>query len=181
MKQLLSIFLLLLPCTAAFAQQKPARSYYEEARQAGALPTLPYVCFRSAEETSQNPGVEAPYTDSTFAMLATSQQIGETIKSKTNSHMNDADQRTLVEIRGHDFLYIVGFDHGVNGGGRFFVRKDPNDPSKADWAFEGTTGTQHKPLTWDFNINWGTLRFRETLTIGSDSITYYGQCELVGK
>ena len=95
MKQLLSIFLLLLPCTAAFAQQKPARSYYEEARQAGALPTLPYVCFRSAEETSQNPGVEAPYTDSTFAMLATSQQIGETIKSKTNSHMNDADQRTL--------------------------------------------------------------------------------------
>jgi len=181
MKQLLTLFLVCWLCSSALAQQKSARSYYEEARKAGALPTLPYVCFRSAGETSQNPGSEGPYTDPTFAMLATSQQIAEMIRNKTNGQMSDADQRQLAEIRGHDFLYIVGFDHGVSAAGRFFVRKDPNDPSRGDWTFEGTVGAQNKPLTWDFNINWGTLRFREMLTVGSDSITYYGQCERVGK
>jgi hypothetical protein len=181
MKQLLTLFLLLWPCTTTFAQRTSARSFYEEAKQSGALPSLPYACFRNATETSQNPGMEAPYTDPTFAMLATSQQIGEMIKSKTNGQMSDADQRKLAEIRGHDFLYIVGFDHGINSGGRFFVRKDPNDPSKADWVFEGTAGAQNKPYIWDFNINWGTLRLREIISIGGGSVTYYGQCELVGK
>jgi hypothetical protein len=117
---------------AALAQQKSARSYYEEARRAGALPSLPYVCFRSAGETSQNPGLESPYTDPTFAMLATSQQIAEMIKSKANGELSDADRRKLEEIRSHDFLYIDGFDHGIDGGGHLFVRKDPNDPSRAD-------------------------------------------------
>lgn len=101
------------------------------------------------------------------------------IKSKTNGQMSDADRSKLAEIQGHDFLYIVGFDHGVNGGGRFFVRKDSNDPSRADWIFEGTSN-QNRPYTWDFNINWGTFRFRETLTMDSLRLTYYGQCEVVG-
>jgi hypothetical protein len=181
MNRLLAVCVMCLLCITVNAQQKSARSYYEEARQAGALPSLPYVCFRSAGETSLNPGQETPYTDPTFAMLATSQQIAEMIKSKTNGQMSDSDQRNLDEIRGHDSLYIVGFDHGINRGGRSFVRKDPNDPSRTDWVFEGAGDAQTKPYTWDFNINWGTLRFREVVTIGSGSITYYGQCELVRK
>ena len=181
MKQLLTVFFVCSLYSTALAQQKSARSYYEEAKQSGALPSLPHVCFRNATETSQNPGMEAPYTDPTFAMLATSQQIAEMIGSKTNGQMSDADQRKLAEIRGHDFLYIVGFDHGINGGGRFFVRKDPNDPSRADWVFEGTAGAQNKPYIWDLNINWGTLRFRETVSVSGESVTYYGKCELAGK
>jgi len=151
------------------------------AKQAGALPSLPYVCFRNTMETSQNTGVEAPYSDPTFAMLGTSQQIADIIESKTNSQMADADRRKLGELRGRDWLYVDGFDHGVDGGANIFERKDPNDPSRAEWVFKGPAGGQSKPFTWDFNINWGTLRFRETLTMDSDSITYYGQCEMVGK
>ncbi len=103
MKQILMLSLLLFLCTAALAQQRSARSYYEEAKQAGALPSLPYVCFRNAMETSLNTGVEAPYTDPTFAMLGTSQQIADIIESKTSSQMADEDRRKLGELRGHDW------------------------------------------------------------------------------
>jgi hypothetical protein len=181
MKRFSTVIMVCSLSTVALAQQKSARSYWEEARQAGALPTLPYVCFRNATETSRNPGVEAIYTDPTYAMLGTSEQIADIIQRKTNGQLSDSDQQKLEQLRGHEQLFIDGFDHGVDGGAHLFERKDPSDPSRADWVFEGTTGALSKPYIWDFNINWGTLRFRETLTMGSDSITYYGQCQLVGR
>jgi hypothetical protein len=166
--------------TTTFAQQKSARDYFEEAKQAGALPSLPYVCFRTTTVTSQNYKEES-YNDPTFAMLGTSQQIADIIKSKSNTRMTMLLQKFLNS----DFLYMQGFDHGIAGEHSIFNRKDPNDPSRADWVSEGTVGDAKTPLIWTFNINWGTLRFRETLTAGSDSntytITYYGRCELVDK
>jgi len=167
--------------TNTSGQGKPARTYYEEAKQAGALPSLPYVCFRAIGEMSSAPGREAPYNDPTFAMLGTSQQIADIIKSKGYSQMTSADRERLQQLRGRDWLYIEGFDHGVDGGSHIFDRKNPGDPSRAEWVFEGTGGSQNQPFTWNFNINWGTLRFRETLSMGSNSMTYYGQCEAVSK
>jgi hypothetical protein len=95
--------------------------------------------------------------------------------------MSAADRERLQQLRDREWLYVTGFDHGIEGGSHLFSRMNSDDPSKADWIFEGTAGSQNQQLTWDFNINWGTLRFRETLTIGSDSMTYYGRCEAVGK
>jgi hypothetical protein len=182
MKRLLpSLLLLCCLLTSASAQEKSAHAYYEEAKQAGALPSLPYVCFRSTWEMSQAPAREAPYNDPTFAMLGTSRQIADIIKSKSYAQMSSTDRERLKQLHNRDWLYIDGFDHGVDGGSRIFDRKNPDDPSRAEWVFEGTVGSRNQPLTWDFNINWGTLQFRETLAMDSDSITYYGQCEAVSK
>lgn len=167
--------------TGALAQDRSARAYYEEAKHAGALPSLPYVCFRTSGEISLAPGKEVPYNDPTFAMLGTSGQIADIIESKSLDQMSAADRERVQQLREREWLYVNGFDHGVDGGSHLFNRKNSNDPSRADWVFEGTAGSQNQQLTWDFNINWGTLRFRETLTIGSDSMTYYGQCEAVSK
>lgn len=167
--------------TSALAQQKSARAYYEETKQAGALPSLPYVCFRATSEMSLAPPREGPYSDPTFAMLGTSRQIADIIKNKSYDQMTNADRERFQQLRDHDWLYVDGFDHGVDGGSRIFDLKNPRDPSRSDWVFEGTIEGQNQPLTWDFDINWGTLRFREILTMGPDSITYYGQCEAASK
>ena len=180
MKRLLTVFVVCFLCTIAPAQQKSARTYYEEAKQAGALPSLPYACFRATWGMGTAPGLELPYNDPTFAMLGTSEQIADIIERKINGQMNDTDRQQLKNLRDHESLWVEGFDHGVDGGAHMFERKDPSDPSRADWVFEGTTGAQSKPYVWDFDINWGTLRFRETIGTGSDSLTFYGQCELVG-
>jgi len=109
MKRLLpSLLLLCCLLTSASAQEKSAHAYYEEAKQAGALPSLPYVCFRSTWEMSQAPAREAPYNDPTFAMLGTSRQIADIIKSKDYGRMNDADREKLRSLRDSDYLYIQG-------------------------------------------------------------------------
>lgn len=180
LRERLSPTLLLLGylLTGAHAQQRSARAYYEEAKQAGALPSLPYVCFRSTWEISTAPGREMPYNDATFAMLGTSQQIAGFIKEKSPAQTSTAKWKQLMHA---NWLYVDGFDHGIDGGAHIFTLKDPTNPSRADWVYQGSVDSDKKPLTWDFNINWGTLRFRETLTIGSDSMTEYGQCEAVSK
>jgi hypothetical protein len=177
--------MLLLGCllTSANAQQKSARVYYEEAKQAGALPSLPYVCFRTSTEASFAPGRELPYNDPTFAMVGTSQQIADFIKKKSPAQTSTAAWKRLMDA---NWLYVDGFDHGIDGGAHMFTLKDPTNPSRADWGYEGTVDSDNKPLTWDFNINWGTLRFRESITVGSDTLTsctltYYGQCEGVSR
>lgn len=176
MKRFLPLLAIGCLLTNSVAQQKSARTYYEEALKAGGLPSLPYVCFRTTTETSQNQK-EVPYNDPTFAMLGSTKQIADIIKNKNHEHMNDTDRGKLQKLRGSDYLYVQGFDHGVDGGVHVFDRKNPEDPSRADWVFEGIS--KKTPFTWDFNINWATLRFREKLSMNSEFITYYGQCELV--
>jgi hypothetical protein len=172
--------LLFLCCLIAVshAQTKSARDYYQEAKEAGALPSLPYVCFRTTTEALQR---ETSYVDPTFAMLGTSQQISEIIKNKSYERMSKSEREQLQQLRATDYLYVQGFDHGVKGPSNIFDRKDPNDPSRSDWVFEDSLEGKRAPLTWYFNINWGTLRFREQLTMNSDTLFFYGQCELVNK
>lgn len=169
-----------LMMASASAQQKSARAYYQEAESAHALPSLPYVCFRSSAEMSFAPGNEVPYNDPTFAMLGTTAQVAEVIKAQSPAKMSASDREELDQLRHRDSLVMEGFDHGINGGMQFFDRNDASDPARAEWVFKGTFGSQGKPVTWDLNINWGTLRFRERITIESDSMTYYGRCEPAG-
>jgi hypothetical protein len=167
------LFAFILGCfpISAPAQQKADRAYYEGAKQSGGLPNLPYVCFRNILEVS---GAQVPYGDATFAMVGTSQQLAETIKAKDPAQVNTAKWKQLMAA---DWLYIDGFDHGIDGGGHLFTLREPTNPSRADWVFEGTAGEGKGPFVWDFNINWGTLRFRESIRMGSDALTYYGRCE----
>jgi hypothetical protein len=158
----------------ALAQQS-ARSYYEEAKSAGGLPNLPYVCFRNTMEVS-GAQIPLPHGDSTFAMVGTSQQIAEKIKEKDPAQEGTVKWNQLMHA---DWLYIDGFDHGIDGGSHLFTLRDATNPSRADWVFEGVAGADKGSVVWDFNINWGTLRFRERISMGSDALTYYGRCESV--
>jgi hypothetical protein len=159
---LISAPLLVLGCLQTHAQQKSSRDFYEEAKKADALPALPYVCFRDDD------------TEPLFEMIGSSNEIADTIKDK-NPSMNEADRVKLRQLRASDYLYVAPFDHGVPATAEVLDRKDPNDPSRAAWVV--TRKGNDKTLTWEFNINWGTLRFRETYTIESDSLTFYGRCE----
>ena len=42
-----------------------------------------------------------------------------------------------------------------------------------------TAGDKKTPIKREFNINWGTHRFREKLSEGAQYMIFYGQCELV--
>jgi hypothetical protein len=114
-------------------------------------------------------------------MIGTSEQIAEIIKNKNYERMSKSERDQLQQLRTSDYLYVQSFDHGVMGQSVKFNEKDPKDPSRNDWVFESSPEGNRAPLTWDFNVNWGTLRFREQLTMKSDSLVYYGQCELVNK
>jgi hypothetical protein len=173
MKRFLPLLVMGCLLTTAFAQKKSARDYYAEARKAAALPELPYVCFR--EEI--NVALPIPPT---FEMMGSSRQIADVIKKKKYAGMNDADREELEKLHASDYLYIAVYDHGVMGMSHIFDRQDPDDPSRADWVY---TGMVHdKKMTWDFNINWGTLRFRERFTMESDRpLIFYGRCELTDK
>jgi hypothetical protein len=170
-KRLASILLVGGLLTSASAQQDSARVSYAEASRAGGLPSLPYVCFRNSTEVQ---GKELPYNDPTFAMIGTSQQIASAIRKKDPTQTAKAKWKQLMSA---NWLYIDGFDHGIDGGAHMFTLTDPANPSRADWIFEGSVDGGNRAFKWDFNINWATLRFRETLTMGSDTLTYYGQCE----
>ena len=165
--------------TASLAQQKSARDYYEEAKKAGALPSLPYVCFRST--SSQNTEKEEKWDEPTFAMIGSSRQIADIIKRKAYERMTNAEREKLKALQGNDLLYMETFSHGIAAGDHIFDNANPSDPSRADWIFEGTVGDKKTPMKWEFNINWGTLRFRERLSGGADYLILYGQCELVDK
>ena len=107
MKRLFPLLMMICLLTTSFAQQKSARDYYEEARKAGSLPSLPYVCFRTTTGTSRNQE-ETKDDYPTFAMLGSSKQIADIIKSKDYGRMNDADREKLRSLRDSDYLYIQG-------------------------------------------------------------------------
>lgn len=178
MKSLFPLLIIAL-LTTSLAQQKSARGYYEEAKKAGALPSLPYVCFRATMNTSLN-DKEEKWDDPTFAMIGSSKQIADIIKRKAYEQMTAAEREKLKVLQNSDFLYMDNFSHGNVMGEQIFDNADPKDPSRADWVFEGTVGDKKTPMKWEFNINWGTLRFREKLSGGAHYIIFYGQCESVG-
>ena len=142
---------------------------------------MPYVCFRNTMETSVNLGKEGTWDEPTFAMIGTSKQIADIIKRKAYASMSDADRKRLAVLQSNDFLYMQPFSHGVASGEHIFDLANPSDQSRANWTFEGTIGEKKTPLKWDFNINWGTLRFREKLSQSEGYLIFYGQCELVSR
>ncbi len=165
---------------SACAQEKSARSYYEEAKQAGTLPPLPYVCFRDTFQLLTTRGGKLPYSASTFAMLGTSQQIAEIMQRKALNPLSAGERQQVQRLRNYHWLYMEGFDSGVNNDSHIFTLQDPKDPAREDWVFKGYVGDK-KPLKWDFNINWNTLRFKETITTDTDAVIYWGQCEKVSR
>jgi hypothetical protein len=177
MKPIFVFFLAASILPVLHAQTKTAHEYYVEAKANHSLPTLPYVCFRSTGEDSRD-WKEKAYEDPTFVMVGTTKEIAEIIKKAHYAQMTPEEKAKFEQFRNSDFLYVQPFDHGVPADSKTFDRKDPNDPSMAAWVFKGKVGAKDKEFTWDFNINWGTLRFKETVTIGSDSLTYFGSCEL---
>src|SRR5271157_5304849 len=101
MGRFVTIFLLasssLLP--TLIAQQKSARAYYQEAKEAGALPSYPYVCFRSTMGTSVSVQ-EGTYDDPTFAMIGSSRQVADIIRRKAYSQMTVAERDKLKALEG---------------------------------------------------------------------------------
>ena len=178
MKRVLLVLAVCCVCASACAQEKSARSYYEEAKQAGALPPLPYVCFRDTFQLSTASGSELPDSDPTFAMLGTSQQVAEAMQRKAHDQMSSGEREQVQRLRNDHWLYIEVFDRGIHDDSHILALQNPKDPSRADWVFQGY-GRQKKPLKWDFHINWDTLHFKETITTDSDSVTYLGHCEEV--
>lgn len=161
------------------AQQKSARAYYEEAKEAGALPSYPYVCFRTTMGTSVS-AKEGTYDEPTFAMIGTSRQVADIIRRKAYAQMTVAERDKLKALEGTDFLFMALFTHGVNAGDQVFDNASPSDPSRAAWILEGTLGEKKVPVKWGFNINWGTLRFQERVSKSEGYLIFYGQSELVG-
>lgn len=178
MKSLVPLLMIAL-LTTSLAQNKSARDYYEEAKKAHALPSLPYVCFRATQETSLSEK-EEKWDDPTFAMIGSSRQIADIIMRKAYERMTVAEREKLKALQNSDFLYMDKFNHGIVTGEQTFDNADPKDPSRADWVLEGTIGDKKTPMKWEFNINWGTLRFREKISEGAHYMIFYGQCELVG-
>lgn len=178
MKSLFPLLMIVL-LTTSFAQQESARGYYEEAKKAGALPSLPYVCFRST--SSQNTDKEEKWREPTFAMIGSSRQIAGIIKRKAYENMTNAEREKLKALQSNDFLFMETFSHGIAADDHIFDNANPSNPSRADWVFEGAVGDKKTSIKWEFNINWGTLRFREKLSGGGDYLVFYGQCELVEK
>jgi len=178
MRKYCAFLLLGFLAATSLAQQKSAHEYYIEAKTARSLPTLPYVCFRTSEQTSLD-WTEKTYKDPTFVMLGSTKEIAEIIKSEHYKTMSSVERDQFQKFQNTDFLYVHPFDHGVAGESQVYHREDPSDPSRAGWILAGTTGSEKKAFTWEFNINWGTLRFRESIIMGSDSLNYFGSCEVV--
>jgi len=177
MKPILVFFLAASMLPVLQAQTKTAREYYVDAKAAHALPSLPYVCFRTIGEDSRD-WKEKAYGDPTFVMVGTTKQIAEIIRKTHYAQMSAEEKAQFEKFQNTDFLIMQPLDHGVATESKSFDREDPNDPSRAAWVSKGKAGANQKDFTWEFNINWGTLRFKETMTIESDSVIYYGSCEL---
>jgi hypothetical protein len=178
MKPILVLFLAASMLPGLRAQTKTAHEYYADAKAAHGLPTLPYVCFRTTTEDSQD-WKEKAYEDPTFVMLGSTKQIAETIKKTSYAQMTGDEKAKFEKFQNTDLLYMQPFDHGVAADSKFFARRDPNDPSRAVWVFEGKVGEKNRDFTWEFNINWGTLQFKETVKIESYSLIYFGSCESI--
>jgi hypothetical protein len=178
MKPIFVFFLATGMLPVLHGQTKTAHQYYADAKAAHSLPSLPYACFRTTGEDSRD-WKEKSYEDPTFMMLGSTKQIAETIKKTTYAQMTSDEKAKFEKFQNTDLLFMEPFDHGVATGSKFFDRRDPNDPSRAAWVYKGKAGEKGRDFTWEFNINWGTLQFKETITVESYSIVYFGSCELI--
>jgi len=60
---------------------------------------------------------------------------------------------------------------GVAGPGVLFASPDSGHAAEPQYPeiFSWNMGAKDKDFAWEFNINWGTLRLKESMTIESDS------------